>query len=230
MTDIGPRVVGSNENEHLAISLISNEINNIKNNSNSSQKIDIDYQSVSGSYYLVDFVNVYENVKNIVVRLRSGYNSSHSILVNCHFDSVPTSPGGSDNGINCAAMLEVLRVLSERSEPLEHNVIFLFNGAEESPLQASHGFIKHHLWAKNVRLFINLDAAGAGGKEMLFQAGPNTPWLLRQYSRAIVHPSAQSIGEEIFQSGLIPSDTDFRIFRDFGHIPGFVYLKILTFF
>ena len=40
------------------------------------------------------------------------------------------------------------------------------------------------------------------------------------YQKAALHPSAQVSGEELFHSGLIPSDTDFRIFRDFGNIPG----------
>jgi hypothetical protein len=32
-------------------------------------------------------------------------------------------------------MLEVLEILSQSKTPLKHNVIFLFNGAEETPLQ-----------------------------------------------------------------------------------------------
>lgn len=48
-------------------------------------------------------------------------------------------------------MLEVLRVLSQQHKRLRHSVVFLFNGAEETPLQAAHGFITQHEWAKEVR-------------------------------------------------------------------------------
>lgn len=48
-------------------------------------------------------------------------------------------------------MLEILRVLSQQEKRLRHSVLFLFNGAEETPLQAAHGFITQHPWAKDVR-------------------------------------------------------------------------------
>ena len=83
--------------------------------------------------------------------------------------------------ISCVTMLEVLRVLSRQSKPLRNTIIFLFNGAEENFLQGSHAFIAGkvkgsselgHRWKDSIKTVINLEACGAGGREILFQTGP----------------------------------------------------------
>ncbi len=58
-------------------------------------------------------------------------NTQNAILINAHFDSVPGSSGGSDDGVGVACMLEIARSLGF-GPALKNPVIFLFNGAEES--------------------------------------------------------------------------------------------------
>ncbi|CAG9568569.1 unnamed protein product [Danaus chrysippus] len=191
---------------------------------NSNLPVHIDWQYVSGNYWLEfdpPYVNSYNNVSNIIAILEgeSGVKEDSigtSLLVNCHYDSVPFAIGASDNGIFCAAMVEILVKLSRRKEKFKQNIIFLFNGAEENVLMGSHGFLKHP-WSKNISSVINLDSAGMNGRPSVFQV--TNPQILPHYSKT-PRPTAQAVGQFLFQSGIIPSDTDFRIWRDFGNITG----------
>lgn len=225
ITSFGPRIAGSDSNKASA-DYIFGEISKIKAAANKLHTIELDVQTVSGSFILDlesigvgSYPSVYQNQKNIVARIGPA-TLTYSLLVNCHFDTVVDSPGASDDAVSCAVMLEVLRALSRQTEELPHNIIFLFNGAEENILQTSHGFITQHKWASSIKAFVNLESAGAGGWELLFQTGPDHPWLIQTYINSVPYPHSTVMGQEIFQSGLVPSDTDFRIFRDYGKIPG----------
>uniref|UniRef100_A0A8C8G967 Endoplasmic reticulum metallopeptidase 1 n=1 Tax=Oncorhynchus tshawytscha TaxID=74940 RepID=A0A8C8G967_ONCTS len=221
ITSVGPRPVGSRENEVLTVNFLLEQIEHIKTISASGpNSVTVDVQRPTGSYKFLGGITSYCKVSNIAVRLEPKAGAQHLMLANCHFDTVANSPGASDDAVSCAVMLEVLHSLANLSTPLRHGVVFLFNGAEETMQQASHGFITQHPWAKQVRAFINLEAVGVGGKELVFQTGPENPWLIQAYKHAAKHPFASVVGQEIFQRRLIPSDTDFRIYRDFGNIPG----------
>jgi Zn-dependent M28 family amino/carboxypeptidase len=136
--------------------------------------ISIDHQIVSGHNFER---SIYKNIQNIVVRYQG--TTDNALMLNCHFDSVPGSPGASDDIVMCCVMMEILRVLSRSNKKQKHSIIFLFNGSEEEDLQASHGFITQHRWAKDVKAYVNLESTGSDGREILFRSGPKHDWLIR---------------------------------------------------
>jgi len=147
LVSLGPRVVGSRQNEMAALKLLSQKMQKIR--SGSANDIEVDVQVASGSYVHWSMVNMYQSIQNIVVKISpKGSNSTTYLLVNSHYDSVPAGPGAGDDASMVATMMEVLRVLAKSDKPLKNPVVFLFNGAEENPLQASHAFITQHKWAR----------------------------------------------------------------------------------
>ena len=226
VTALGFRHVGSEANEVHAKRLLIEKLEAIKSSASDKVEIEILVQEASGHYYLSflsGMTHLYQNITNIIARFhKRGTSPNHAFMINAHYDSALGSPAASDDAVSCSTMLETLRAVSSEPHPLlgDHALIFLFNGAEETVLQASHAFVTQHPWAKQIKGFLNLDAAGAGGREIVFQTGPDHPWLVWMYAKVVPHPHASVVAQEVFQSGIIPSDTDFRIFRDYGHFPG----------
>lgn len=153
LTKIGPKVVGSPPNEQSAVQFLLTEIRKIVGDSRTDlYDIEHEVQVTSGNYVIWKMVNVYQSIQNVVVKLTPrGTNSTSSLLINSHYDTVPGSSGAGDSGAMIVIMLETLRVISKYETPLQHSIVFLFNGAEENPLQGSHGFITQHKWARNVK-------------------------------------------------------------------------------
>ncbi|XP_064543535.1 endoplasmic reticulum metallopeptidase 1-like [Drosophila montana] len=219
---LGPKIVGDEMNEKTMVEFMLREIEAVRGEMRQDlYDLEVDVQRASGAYIHWEMINMYQAVQNVVVKLSTkSSNSTSYLLINSHYDTKPGSVGTGDAGFMVVTMLEVMRQLATSEQTFEHPIVFLFNGAEEQPLQGSHAFISQHKWSPNCKALINLDSAGAGGREILFQGGPNHPWLMRHYRDAAKHPFATTMAEEVFQAGIIPSDTDFRIFRDFGPVPG----------
>lgn len=154
--------------------------------------------------------------RNVLARVPG--DSASSVLVSAHYDSPPESPGAGDNAASVAAAVEVVRALAAGPRP-RHSVVFNFNDGEEAGLLGANAFLEHP-WAADVRAFVNLESAGPRGKSILFQTGPRNAWLTEAYARSVPRPYGTVLGQDIFQSGVIPSDTDFRIYRDRGGMRG----------
>ena len=205
---IGPKPIGSIANEETVPKMVLGELESIKAGIKSNFNLHIEQQN--STYY--------QYVDNIIARLSKNGTKSKSLLINSHFDTSRKGPGASDDGINVFLMLEVLRSLTtEHNLDMHYDIIFLFNDGEESGLLGSQLFVTHR-WAKDVVAFINLEAMGSDGHAMLFQSTSNE--LMKSYIKSARHPFATIIGQEIFESGVISSDTDFKIFTEYLNVGG----------
>ncbi|KAJ4462416.1 putative Endoplasmic reticulum metallopeptidase 1 [Paratrimastix pyriformis] len=207
LSALGPHPVGS-----AAIVLAKDYIVDfVKKLQVIDDRIEIDVQSASGVWdlWIRDLAVAYTNLTNIIVRYKANSNSTGSVLFNGHYDSTcRVSLGASDDGSAVATMMEMLHVLAHRRPALGHDLVFLFNGAEEFGLMGAHAFVTQHPWAPAVKAFVNLEAMGAGGAELLFRAGPGHHWMADTFARVARRPSAAAVAQDVYALGLIKSNTD----------------------
>ncbi|KAG0302835.1 hypothetical protein BGZ98_007191 [Dissophora globulifera] len=133
---------------------------------------------------------------------------AEAVVVDAHYDSVLIGHGATDDGIG------MIRNLIHH--PVKHNVIFNINNGEEVGLFGAAAFMKHP-WSKDVKAFVNLEGAGAGGRALLFRSSNKA--LANFYSRFGNSPHANVFGNDIFKLGLIKSGTDFSVYTAYN-IPG----------
>lgn len=154
--------------------------------------------------------------QNIFARLK-GSGSDKSILVMSHYDSQPNTHGAGDDGVGVAAMMETIRLLKNQ-KPLVNDVIFLFTDLEECGLLGAEAFVSQYEGLDKIGLIINLEARGNSGVGFTFEFSKLNGWMMREYSKAVERPYANSFAYEIYK--LMPNDTDFSMFRN-TNISGF---------
>ncbi|KAI0530756.1 hypothetical protein KFK09_000304 [Dendrobium nobile] len=214
-----------------AAQYIKGELEAIKNRAGPEYRVEVDEALVSGSFnmtFLRHSISLaYRDHKNILLRIASNSSKDDdpSVLLNGHFDSPVGSAGAGDCGSCVASMLELARLVIDSNWIPPKPIIFLFNGAEELFLLGSHGFVNTHRWSDTVGAFINLEASGTGGLDLVCQSGPGS-WPASIYAQAAKYPMANSVAQDAF--GVIPGDTDYRILaEDYSNIPGLDIIFVL---
>ena len=157
--------------------------------------------------------SVAATVRNVVAKL-PGFDSSKAVLLMGHYDSVPNSPGASDNASGVGIMIETARAL-KAAGPLKNDVIFLFTDGEEVGLLGARAFVDEHAWKSEAGVVINLDTLGIGGPAVMFETSPGNGQLINAFASAAPRPVASSLTQELYK--LTPYDTDMSIFRKEGY-------------
>lgn len=233
LTTLGPHPVGSDALDQ-AVKYVLSEAQKIEAMAHWDIEVEIDYfHSKPGSNRLREGLfkgrtMIYGNLKHVVIRITPKYSSeaeNNAILVSSHIDTVFSSGGAGDCSSCVAVMLELARGLSHWAHGFKHAVIFLFNTGEEEGLDGAHSFITQHPWNSSIQVVVDLEAMGVGGKSSLFQGGPE-PWIVEAFARVAKHPSAQITSQDIFQSGMIKSATDFQVYKEVAGLSGldFAYM------
>ena len=152
-------------------------------------------------------------VRNVVARI-PGRDSTGSVLLIAHYDSVPHGNGAADDGAGVAALLEAVRALGAAGATLRNDVVVLFSDGEEYDLSGARVFLAENPLAHDVALVLNLEARGARGPSILFETGPVDRPFMARVAAALEHPVANSFSREVYRR--LPNDTDFTLFRQQG--------------
>ena len=157
---------------------------------------------------------------NILARLPSATDDTSdatenlgAVMLVCHFDSVPSGPGASDDGVGVAVVLEVARTLKSNLQS-RRDVFFLFTDGEEFGLLGAKKFAEENPRIKDVEFFVNIEARGTSGASLLFQTSPDSEFMIDLFQNNVARPVSSSVFAEVYKR--LPNDTDFTVFNKHG--------------
>ncbi|WP_433656501.1 M20/M25/M40 family metallo-hydrolase [Nocardia sp. CA-128927] len=151
-------------------------------------------------------------VANIVATL-PGTNSTGTVFLTAHYDSVASGPGANDDGVGVATVLESVRALRAGGTTLRNDVVVLLTDAEETGLLGAEAFVAGGMDGRKTGVVINHEARGAGGPVLLWRT--THPALVDAVERVAPHPNTDSLSTTLAgaQTG---SNTDFASFEPGG--------------
>ncbi len=147
---------------------------------------------------------------NIMVKIE-GTNSSGGVMIVAHYDSVPTSPGASDDGIAVASMLENIRLI-KKGDLLKNDIIFLFTDGEEEGLLGAKKFVESHPLMQEVSFVINFEAKGTSGAMLMFETTQGDYFTIREFVKSKNKVISNSLLKDVYK--MIPNDTDYTCFSN----------------
>lgn len=120
-----------------------------------------------------DFGQVFAaRVRNVIARI-PGTDSTGSVLLMSHFDSVPTSPNANDGGLGVATLLETVRAV-QAGPPLRNDLVLWFGDADETTAMNVLA-LERHRWFQDVRFAYGFEGIGVAGPSILTYAGEGDP-------------------------------------------------------
>jgi hypothetical protein len=153
------------------------------------------------------------DVQNLIGVLPGRDRSAKVVAVTAHYDSVPNSPGASDDTAGVATALEVARAIKAQGVPAR-DVVFLITDGEEGDLLGARSFYASDPLAKRVGAVVNMDTRGGGGRTFMFETGRGNGAMIDLFRRNTPHPNSTSVAVFLYEH--MPNGTDFTVPKDLG--------------
>jgi hypothetical protein len=153
---------------------------------------------------------------NLITELPGAVRGAKAVALVCHYDSVPTGPGASDDAAGAATLLETARAL-KAGPALRNSILLVFTDGEEAGLKGAQAFAESSPRLKEIGLVLNFEARGVSGPVFMFETSEGNGQLIRALGRAAPHPRANSLMYEVYRH--MPNDTDLTVFKKAG-LPG----------
>ena len=134
--------------------------------------------------------------------------AKYGVLVNAHYDSVPSGYGATDDGVGVVSILQLISYFTHPDHTPTRGIVALLNNGEEDYLNGAYAFSQHPM-SKFPHSFLNLEGAGAGGRAILFRSTDEE--VTRFYKRS-PYPTGLVISADGFKRRLIRSETDYSVF------------------
>ncbi|MFF3223269.1 M20/M25/M40 family metallo-hydrolase [Nocardia suismassiliense] len=150
-------------------------------------------------------------IANIVARL-PGTNSTGTVFLTAHYDSVASGPGANDDGVGVAAVLEDVRALRASGTALRNDVVVLLTDAEETGLLGAEAFVAAGQDGRDTGVVINHEARGAGGPVLLWRTTHPDDTLIRAVQRVAPYPNTDSLSTTL-AGAQTSGNTDFTAFE-----------------
>jgi hypothetical protein len=164
-------------------------------------------------FYCTHFASGCTAIENIIaVKPGNGGEDRDTVMVTAHYDSVPGSPGASDDLAGVAVMLEVARLIADA--PLRNDVVFMFADGEETGLRGALAFAENHPLMERVDLVINTEARGVSGPSTMFETSAGNAAIVSRFGGAVARPLGNSLMYDVYRR--MPNNTDLTIYKQAG--------------
>ncbi|MEV4129925.1 M20/M25/M40 family metallo-hydrolase [Nocardia sp. NPDC049707] len=152
-------------------------------------------------------------VGNIVAR-RPGRDSTGTVYLMAHYDSVPSGPGANDDGVGVATIVEAVRALQASATTLRNDLVVVLTDAEELGLLGAEAFVASGGVDPRGGVVINHEARGAGGPPLMWRTSRPNSTLISAVGAA-PHPNTDSLSTRL-AGAQTSSNTDFAALDPVG--------------